>query len=117
MQIKKPNQNDNNLKDNKMTKKRRHPKEREKNKQIVRVTKLRLGIIIAFLSLIVILLIFKVGEVLWPVWMIDYRNLIIGIILIPVILITLMSPVIIEVNSNPRVLSGPGKDPRQHWDP
>jgi len=100
-----------------MSKKRRRLKERESNKQIVRVTKLRLTLIITFLSLILILLIFKVGEVLWPVWMIDYRRLIIGIILVPVIFLTLMSPVIIEANSNPRVLSGPGKDPRQHWDP
>ena len=100
-----------------MTKKRRRLKERESIKQIARVTKLRLALIITFLSLILILLIFRVGEVLWPAWMIDYRRLIIGIILVPVVFLTLMSPIIIEANSNPRVLSGPGKDPRQHWDP
>jgi hypothetical protein len=40
-----------------------------------------------------------------------------GVVLLAVFLLILISNIIVEENSNPRTLSGPGKDPRQGWDP
>jgi hypothetical protein len=105
-----------NSEDNKMSK-MRHLKKREDIERIARTTKQRLVLVIAFLLAIILILIFRVGEVLWPGWMIEYRTQIMGIMLFILFPLILFSPVIIKVNSDPRVLSGPGKDPRQGWDP
>ena len=101
-----------------MSKMRRHFKmrrsleKREDIKQVARATKRGLVISITFLLAIILVLIFRVGEVLWPVWLVESRTLIAGIMSFIVIFLFLSSPIIIEFNSNPRHLSGPGKDPR-----
>jgi len=64
---------------------------------------------------IALIFIFKVGEVGWPEWMIEYRLSIIGITLFIAVVLMVSSPVIIEVNSNPRPLSGPGHNPKEGW--
>jgi hypothetical protein len=64
-----------------------------------------ISILIAFL----VVLIFKVGVVFWPGWIIEYRKLFMALLLFVVIFLTFMSPVIIEANSDPRPLSGPGE--------
>jgi hypothetical protein len=46
------------------------------------------------------------------VWMIAHRTQIIGILLLILFIMILVSPVLIEANSNPRTLSGPGKNPK-----
>lgn len=89
-----------------------HTKREEIIKQIAQTTKQRLILLIAFLIVIILALVFRAGEALWFVWMIKYRTQIIGFFLFIVTLLTLLSPVIIEVNSNPRALSGPGKNPK-----
>jgi hypothetical protein len=91
--------------------KQRHPKEPKSKKKIAQITKERLILVISILIAILAVLFFKAGNALWPTWMIEYRKLLIALILFPVIFLTLMSPVIIEANSDPRPLSGPGKNP------
>jgi hypothetical protein len=95
----------------------RRRKKQEEEKQIARFTKQGLVLFITFLLAIILVLIFRLGEGLWPGWMIEYRNQISGIILFIIILLILLSPIIIKFNSHPKVLSGPGKDPRRGWDP
>lgn len=100
-----------------MSKMRRLLNNRGDKKQIARTTRLSLAFLITFLIAIILALIFRVGQVLWPVWMIEYRTQIIGIISLALLVVIVSSPVIVEVNSNPRHLSGPGKNPEQGWGP
>jgi hypothetical protein len=76
------------------------------------MTRRRLILVIGLLFGIVLLLAFKVGISFWPFWLVDYRTPIIASILFVALFLALLSPVIIEFNSDPRPLSGPGKDPR-----
>jgi hypothetical protein len=91
---------------------RRHRQENLTREQIAEATRWRL-----FLSAICFVLALRVGEGVWPLWIIDYRKQIMGVVLLILVFLTLLSPLIVEVNSNPRTLSGPGKDPRQGWYP
>ena len=71
--------------------------------------------IILFLSLLTIpcvILMFNLGNSFYPPWLIAYRIQIIGVLLFAIILAVISSPLIVEVNSNPRPLSGPGKNPK-----
>ena len=95
-----------------MSRMQRDLSEHEARKQIVKTVKRRLALLIAFLIIILLVLIFRVGESWWPVWMIEHRTQIEGIILLGVICLILSSPIIIEADSNPRALSGPGKNPK-----
>jgi hypothetical protein len=56
-------------------------------------------------------LIFKFLGSFWPAWLIENRSLFIGILAFLTIFLGLMSPLISEVTSHPRSLSGPGKNP------
>lgn len=85
---------------------------KEKIKQVARATKFWLSIIIAFLSTILLLLIFRVGEVYWTLWLVEHRKQGIGAVLLLLVVVSLLSPIIIEANSNTRTLQGPGHDPR-----
>lgn len=90
----------------------RTPKAPDERKRIARITKQWLVGLAALLATIALLFIFKVGQGLWPVWMIAHRTQIIGILLLILFVVILLSPVLIEANSNPRTLSGPGKNPK-----
>ena len=94
-----------------MSKIRKHPKEHTWRKQIAQRMGRRLTLLIAFLVAVLLGLIFSVGEAWWPVWLLAHRTQVGGIILFSVICLILLSPVIIEADSNPRPLSGPGKNP------
>ena len=100
-----------------MPRMRRRLEKREDRKQIARITKRNLSLVITFLAALSLMLVLRVGEVLWPMWMVDHQTQIMGIILLALFFLTLLSPIIIEVNSNPRTLSGLGKNPKQGWDP
>jgi hypothetical protein len=95
----------------------KHHQETNYKKQIVRVTKQRLALIFTILISVLGILIFKVGEVVWPAWMIDYRKPFMALFLFLTLFLACLSPIIIEYTRNPRPFSGPGKDPRQGWDP
>jgi hypothetical protein len=85
---------------------------KEERSLIARSTKLGLVLIITFLLASLLILIFKVGEVFWSLWLVEHRTQAIGIGLFITIPLILFSPIIIEANSNPRTLKGPGRDPR-----
>ena len=94
-----------------MSKIQGHPKDHESRKRIARSLKKRLVFLIASLIAILLGFILEVGAAWWPGWVIEHRTQIEGIILLAVIVLTLVSPIIVEASSNPRALSGPGKNP------
>lgn len=92
---------------------REEVKERkEEIKKIARITKFWLSILIAFLSVILFVLIFRIGEAYWMLWLVEHRKQGIGIVILLLAVVSLLSPIIIEANSNTRTLQGPGHDPR-----
>ena len=88
------------------------PSEPADKKRIARATKRGLILLITLLIAIILALAFYIGEEFWPVWMILQRTRIIGLVSFALVFVILLSPIIVEFNSNPRHLSGPGKDPR-----
>src|SRR5512133_2110092 len=96
----------------KMSKKRRSLRDHEARKQFARTTKRRLALLIGCLSAILLLLLLGTGEAWWPGWMVEHRTQIEAVILFVMLCILLSSPIMIEADSNPRSLSGPGKNPK-----
>jgi hypothetical protein len=76
------------------------------------MTKDGLTLLITVLIIIILGLLLKIGDVWWPTWLVAYSGRIAGILLFITMFLLLLSPIIVDFNSNPRVLSGPGKDPR-----
>jgi len=99
-----------------MTMKRKNiehlPTEMGRKERIAKATRRGLIIVLSILIALLGFLLFKIGGNHWPAWMVDLRTLFMAIIGFLVIFISLMSPIMIEVNSNPRTLSGPGKNPK-----
>ena len=71
----------------------------------------RLSLLIAFLIVLLLALIFRAGDAWWPVWVVEHQKQAMGIIVLAIVCLVLLSPVIIEADSNPRGLDGPGKNP------
>ena len=94
-----------------MPRTRRHLKNLKKREQIARATRLWLIVLISFFAIIALVFIFKVGGELWTPWMVNMRTSIIGIALFITVILSVATPVIIEINSNTRPLSGPGNNP------
>jgi hypothetical protein len=94
-----------------MSKKQRSPKDSESRKQIAQTVKRRLVLLIGVLTVILLVLLLAVGEDWWPIWLIAHRTQTAGIVALVVILFILLSPILVEASSNPRALSGPGKNP------
>ncbi len=93
---------------------RTHLIKREGTNQIAQAVKRNLVLLIALLIAAVLVLTFRIGESVWPAWLIEARILIRGILLFAVVFLIPLSPVIIEASSNTRTLSGPGKNP-EFW--
>lgn len=96
-----------------MPRNRKHSKQSQrKNPEskglIARTTRKRLALVIGILVVILVFLFFKIGDVLWPAWMFDYRNPLIALVGFLAIFLAFASPIIVSVNSDPRPLSGPG---------
>ncbi|HET9905336.1 MAG TPA: hypothetical protein VFQ23_01810, partial [Anaerolineales bacterium] len=70
--------------------------------------KKRLVLLTSFLSTLVGILIFRAGESLWPLWVVENRLRIIAILLLVIICLIVVFPIMIEASTNPRTLSGPG---------
>ena len=85
--------------------------QKREKQRIIRATKRNLIGLIAFLSALALPLAFKWGEANWPLFLIESRGVILSFLLLAILAIIAISPLIIEVNSNPRPLSGPGKNP------
>ena len=86
-------------------------KQKEDMKKNAQILKQRLTFLISFLSVSVITLIFRVGENWWPVWVVDYRLRILGILLLVLVVVIISSPLLIESSRRPRDFPGPGKNP------
>jgi hypothetical protein len=72
-----------------MSKRQRHPLIRiDARKQIARLTKKGLFLLIAFLIAVILGLIFEVGKLWWPLWPVGYHTEIAGIILFITLLVT-----------------------------
>lgn len=95
-----------------MTTKQKGLKAHNGKKQIARNVKRQLTLLIILLGIILLTLIFGIGKSWWTAWMIVHRGQIEGILLLAVICLILASPIIVEASSNPRALSGPGKNPK-----
>jgi hypothetical protein len=95
-----------------MPKLRRHRSKQESKPQIAHAMKQRLIWLISVLTAMLLVLLFRIAEAWWTEWMIDHRKQIIGGLLLAIICIIALSPLIIEADSNPRALSGPGKNPK-----
>ena len=88
-----------------------HRKQKNDMNKTARILKQRLIFLISFLSVSVTTLIFRVGENWWPVWVVDYRSRIIGILLLVLVVVIVSSPLLIESSRRPRDFPGPGKNP------
>ena len=98
-----------------MPKKRKQLKISDKKRYLARITKKRLIIFIISLLAALAFFTFKPGEAFWPAWMIDERRTFIAILGIISFFLILMSPIIVVTESDPRPLSGPGKNPYLQW--
>lgn len=92
---------------------RRDHKDHAVRKQIAQRVKRRLTWLIVLLVGILLGLLFRIGDAWWAGWMLEHRTSLEGIIVLAVICLILTSPLIIEADSNPRALSGPGKKPKR----
>jgi hypothetical protein len=95
-----------------MSKKRKQLKISDNKEYVARITKKRLTILIISLLAVLVFFIFKPGEDSWPEWMVYGREVYIAILGIINLFLILMSPIIVVTESDPRPLSGPGKNPK-----
>ena len=95
-----------------MPKKRKQPKISDKKQYLARITKKRLTILIISLLVALAFFIFKPGEAFWPEWMVYERKVFIVLLGVISFFLILMSPIIVVTESDPRPLSGPGKNPQ-----
>ncbi len=84
---------------------------REQVKRLSRRMTYMLAAAIAALVLLCLVLGFKLGYGLWPAWLIDNRGMFMGLLGLAILALAVFSPAIIAIDSNPRPLSGPGKNP------
>jgi hypothetical protein len=94
-----------------MPKKRRQLKISDKKRYIAQITKKRLTLLIISLLAALAFFIFKPGFDFWPEWMVYARRAFILLLGIISFFLILMSPIIVATESDPRPLSGPGKNP------
>jgi hypothetical protein len=78
--------------------------------QIALLTKQNLILVISLLLSVLFFFVFKIGGIFWPAWLVELRWPILYILIFVTIYISLFAPVMIEANSNPRPLSGPGRN-------
>lgn len=95
-----------------MSRIQRRRKELEDKEKIAKIVTRRLVLLISFLIAMLLMVVFRVGESLWPLWLVEYQLRVIAILLLVILCSILLSPLMIEAPSNTRTLSGPGKNPR-----
>ena len=84
----------------------------EMRNEIARKTSGRIALFLSLLIIPCVILIFNIGNSFYSSWLITHRTQFIGVLLFAIIIVAISSPLIVEVNSNPRPLSGPGKNPK-----
>jgi len=95
-----------------MPRKRKRLRTPVTKQSIARITKKRLTILIISLLAALAFFIFKPGVDFWPAWLLYERRLFISILGSISLFLILMSPIIVVTESDPRPLSGPGKNPK-----
>lgn len=80
--------------------------------RIARNTRRFMVTLITALALPAFALMFNLGLEVWPMWLLANRSKLLGLLLFGVVIFLLLSPIIVEFNTNPRPLSGPGKNPK-----
>lgn len=79
--------------------------------RIARNTRRIMNILIAVLAVPTLVLMLNLGLDSWPMWLLTNRSKLLGLLLFGVVILSLLSPIIVEFNSDPHRLSGPGKNP------
>ena len=83
----------------------------ERKERAAEIATRRLILWITALVIAITVLMFRIGEDLWPLWLVGYRLRIIALLALFTIGSLLLSPLLIEYSKDPRPLSGPGKRP------
>lgn len=65
------------------------------------------------LLIILLALWLKVGQQVWPGWLVSYRGRIIGLLGLVLLAVLCALPILLEASKRPRRLSGPGHNPEQ----
>ncbi len=91
-----------------------HSSSRHEINRLRRRMMLRLVAVIGVLVLIVLALAIQLGQQFWPAWLTNNRGVFVGLLALAILALVFFAPVIIEADSNPQQLSGPGHDPRHH---
>jgi len=81
-------------------------------RRIARNTRRIMYVLIVVLAVPALALMLNLGLDSCPMWLLANRSKILGLLLFGVVILSFSSPIIVEFNTNPRPLSGPGKDPR-----
>ncbi len=91
-----------------------HSSSRREINRLRRRMLLRLVAAIGVLVLIALGLAIRLGQQVWPVWLTNNRGTFVGLLALAILALIFFAPVIIEADTNPRPLRGPGHDPRHH---
>jgi hypothetical protein len=91
-------------------KRKHHRKSKVEKKKTSKIVKPILSSLIILLIITVSVLTFTIGEALWTIWVVEHRTQIIGFLLLTLITLILATPIIAEVDKNPRPLSGSDMD-------
>lgn len=95
-----------------MSKRRRPSHALERRAQIAQTVQRRLVALVVFLAGSLLLLGFKMGEAVWPYWLLQHRLRMIAILVLALVCVIALAPLMIEAASNTRTLTGPGKNPK-----
>ena len=91
----------------------RHRERHHREERKPRSLKLHLGMAAGVLVVIVLLLALKVGQQVWPAWLVTYRGQVIGLLGLALLAAVCALPILVEADRRPRRLSGPGHNPEQ----
>ncbi len=75
------------------------------------------ALVLTILISILLAVIFGLGTILWPQWIVAHRSAIIGALGLIIWVVLAAWPLVDEVSKHPRPLSGPGKNPYTGWGP
>jgi hypothetical protein len=94
-----------------MARKRKHyKKSKVERKQPGKVIKAIFSLLMTVLGAAVLVLTLRIGDALWSRWLVEHRTPIIGLLLLAIIILAIATPIIVEVEKDPRPLSGSDVD-------
>src|SRR5690349_20717479 len=79
----------------------------EDGRRMVKFVRPLLTSVIVVLGILALILIFKLGLLIWPVWIIEYRRQLLGAVLLALICLFLTRPFLIEATVNTKPLITP----------